>query len=501
MKVGQNNKKNQGRNPGPGSSNGGLVRVGGRPPRAKAPKTARVATKPVIQYVQTPPVKEKIVYRDKKESPGKQWWNLSGDMLYKYGAKALDYGKAALTGFGDYELETNSLLAAATNGKQGNEVPIMHNSKVVNIIRHREYIGDIFGSTSDFKLDTYRINPGSEKTFPWLSPIASSYTNYRLRGAMFEFVTLATDYAALPYLGYVAMATNYNAIQPEWLTKKELENSEYASSAKPSETFCHPVECKKSMLAIDELYIRKDNTVITGDPRLYDLGNFYIAVGGQQSNSIIGELWLTYEVEFFFPVLARGGSATLCDTFDVQITANYTTGDEAFGRDSGRSVLINQNTTEMSSSSIGPNTLRATPEMYGKTFIVSCTWTRPSGSSFTKYSLDVLPNNGNFTFMQSPQTLLTGVMQMSASTVWYPNVDFPVLEFDDSSTKFNLGATGICRMVMTEYKQSPTSSSIPSEKMDCWIDDTDCPTETEMRFCDISKKMNSSDTTPSCSCK
>jgi len=268
---------------------------------------------PKLPSIPQQPQKEIVYVTEKGRTPNKKrqeprkqkqkgWWDLTGDILYNLGSKALTHGLTALTGFGDYEVETNSLLAAATEGKNGNGVPLMRNSKVANIVRHREFIGDVYGSTLPFSLLEYKINPGTDTTFPWLSPIARCYTNYRMRGAMFEFVSLATDYSAVPYIGYVAMATQYNSLNVSFTDKKELENSEYANSCKPSESMSHPIECASDQLAQAELYIRQNSS--KGDARLYDLGRFSIAVGGQASTTIIGELWITYEVELFFPKLA-----------------------------------------------------------------------------------------------------------------------------------------------------------------------------------------------------
>jgi hypothetical protein len=340
---------------------------------------------------QKPQIAQKKQAIPRSPTMEKQWWNLTGDMLYKYGKKAFNYAKTALSGFGDYEVETNSLLAAATHGMNGNKVPIMENSKVVNIIRHREYIGDIYGSTSNFKLRKFAINPGLEETFPWLSPIAQSYTNYRLRGAMFEFVSLSTEYSAQPYIGFVAMASNYNALSPDFENKKEMENSEYASSAKTSESFCHPVECKKSMISNDELYIRKDNQPGTGDLRLYDLGNFFIAVGGQATETIIGELWLTYEVEFFFPVLARGGSASLTDSIRLLISSSVAFGTNTPLCDGNRSINIIKNTTNMvlkdnyaiDGGNMSYTGLTFTPECFGKDYDVVLHWDAQTAVAIT----------------------------------------------------------------------------------------------------------------------
>lgn len=92
-----------------------------------------------------------------------------------------------------------------------------------------------------------------------------------------------------------------------------MDNSEYANSAAPTKSFAHPIECSPEQLALKELYVRHSQSP-SGDLRLYDLGRFSIAVGGQTvADQIIGELWATYEVELYFPLLPNQGSNFLAN--------------------------------------------------------------------------------------------------------------------------------------------------------------------------------------------
>lgn len=203
-----------------------------------------------------------------------------------------------LTGFGDYQIDKNSIL----NG--GMSPPAIVNA--VNhggfIVRHREYIADLPASTA-FVNTIYNINPGLNGTFPYLSQIAKAFELYRMRGLVFEFKSTSSDAvlsaSASTALGVVAMATQYNSLNPGFTNMIALQNHEFASTSKPSCDFYHPVECKKSLLPASELYIRTGSTGL-GDLRLYDLGQFNIATSGMQNaTGVVGQLWATYEVEFY----------------------------------------------------------------------------------------------------------------------------------------------------------------------------------------------------------
>lgn len=226
-----------------------------------------------------------------------------------------------VTGFGDYMIEQNSLMPGALSP------PIINNSKKPSsgvIVRHREYITDITATTG-FTTTVYPINAGILATFPWLSQIASSFEEYCIHGMLFEFKSMSSDAvlstAANTALGTVIMATQYNALNPNFTDKRQMENYEFCNSAKPSESFIHPVECKGSETPVKCLYVRTA-PVSTGDLRLYDLGNFTIATQGMQvAGGVIGELWVTFEIEFYKPKLLEGQNL-LTDHFILTAVSN-----------------------------------------------------------------------------------------------------------------------------------------------------------------------------------
>lgn len=203
-----------------------------------------------------------------------------------------------ITGFGDYKIQSNSVM------KGGMTPPQVVNTmnKGGYIIRHREYITDIL-ATQNFTMQTFALNPGLATSFPWLSQIASSFEIFRFRGLLFEFKSLSSDSvlssATSSALGAVIMSTQYNSLAPPFADKKTMENHEFANSCKPSCSMIHPIECKASQVVNDKLYVRTGEN-FRGDQRLYDLGEFCIATQGMQASSgVAGELWATYEIEFY----------------------------------------------------------------------------------------------------------------------------------------------------------------------------------------------------------
>ena len=91
-------------------------------------------------------------------------------------------------------------------------------------------------TANTFKLDSYMINPTDVNTFPWLNEIARCYQEWIPHGIVFIYKTMSADAlnSVNTALGTVIMATNYNATQPNYASKAEMENSEFSRSIKPS---------------------------------------------------------------------------------------------------------------------------------------------------------------------------------------------------------------------------------------------------------------------------
>lgn len=238
--------------------------------------------------------------------------SLFGPAGAMFGGKAGDL-LASITGFGDYQVESNSLMTGGLSPPQ--IVNSVNNGGI--IVRHREYIGDLLTPTpislgppivpNVYSVQTYSVQPGVSGTFPWLSQIATAFEEYEFRGLIFEFKSLSSDAvlssAASSALGFVAMATQYNAANPAFSDKKSLENYEFSNSNKPSCSFIHPIECKRKYNVDTHLYTRNGSVPVGQDIKTYDLGTLNVAIGGIQgpAGAVIGELWCTYEIELFHP--------------------------------------------------------------------------------------------------------------------------------------------------------------------------------------------------------
>nr|WRQ65404.1 structural protein [Tolivirales sp.] len=205
-------------------------------------------------------------------------------------------------GYGDYTVGTNSVVSRASTG-----IPMMHKDGQTVTVRHREFIATIPSSTDFVVQKSFQLNPGNQTTFPWLSTIANSFQEYRFKGVVFHYIPTSGHAISgtSPSLGSVMMQTSYRANDTAPSTKAELLNEYWSGEVVPSETLAHPIECNPAENPFNVQYVRRGD-LPSGDNQLfYDLGVTHICTAGQlAAGNVLGDLWVTYEVELKKPIVA-----------------------------------------------------------------------------------------------------------------------------------------------------------------------------------------------------
>jgi len=239
-------------------------------------------------------------------------------------------------GSGAYTVTRNSIVNRVD---ASGTIPAMHSVSQSIIVRHKEYLGPITGSTTFSVLQSLTLNPGDSSTFPWLAGVANRFQEYRILGAVFHYVpTSGTAISGTnPSLGSVMLQTSYRSSDTAPANKQEMLNEYWSSEAAPSEAFCHPIECDPKENPFNVQYVRS-GTVPTGDSKLlYDLGVTHVAVQGQlATGNTLGDLWLSYEVELKKPVVSSNATSTykaaqLTYNGTITTTSKFTTLDHTSG--------------------------------------------------------------------------------------------------------------------------------------------------------------------------
>jgi hypothetical protein len=199
----------------------------------------------------------------------------------------------------------------------------MHKDGQSITVRHKEFLTEIRGAQSFTVRNEFDINPGLPTTFPWLSAIAAQYSQYRIKGMVYHYVPTSGNAVSSTNaaLGSVMLQTSYRASEPAPTSKIELLNEYWSSESKPSEAFCHPIECDPKENPFNVQYIRSGGLPSSENQLMYDLGRTTVAVSGQQADDIVlGDLWVTYEIELKKPIISSTNNSNITTFHGVSTT-------------------------------------------------------------------------------------------------------------------------------------------------------------------------------------
>jgi len=247
-----------------------------------------------------------------------------------------------LIGSGDYE--TNTSVNALIRPPGGLASAAFAPDQDMVRIRRREFLTDVLAPSvaGTFTNTTYSINPGLRTTFPFLSQISDNYEEYCFDGLVFEFISSASPYVAGSALGTIVAAMEYNSSAPPFPTKYQMENSANAISTRLDKNLMYGVECAKGANAQNCYYVRNGSSVLPLTTT--DLGLFQLAVAPSTSvpaSSVLGELWVSYDVLLKRPVLNTGryglyhgvfGTGSIANPFGTTVVVQTNNGIANFRR-------------------------------------------------------------------------------------------------------------------------------------------------------------------------
>ena len=302
--------------------------------------------------------------------------------------RLLGQGVSNVVGFGEYNVIANSVMAQLDEGVQ---IPAFGNMSMATIVSHRSYVQDIVtpATPTAFNVTSFRINPANSSLFPWLSTLANSYEQYQIIGCVLQYKSLSSDSASSLALGSITMATKYEANEPAFVSKAEMENSQYCVSGRPCSDLIHILECDPSVMSDPIKYNLQSGIYPVGkDPRLYDVGSFQIATNGLPSSAgqVLGELWITYQVALYRPILntlAATDHFTLAAGSVSTPNALFTTSSVGLAPDAGSTLGC----TVVGSNLIFP------PGLVSGTYVVDALW----AGALTAIAVNLAPTLTNCT--------------------------------------------------------------------------------------------------------
>lgn len=344
--------------------------------------------------------------------------SLVGSALGGLAHNALHY----LTGFGDYQIKKNALM-------ETNDPPRVLNRGKEFVVRHREYITDIYSSPvnalnspSPFNIQKFTLQPADFNTFPWLSQISSKFEQYRIEGMIFEYKAMYSDAVVTQNgaIGNIILATEYNAGQPAFPNKIVMENYEFAQSCKPSQSVIHPIECARSQNVLSELYVRSGSVPAGEDIKTYDFGDFYIASVGIPTATAntpinLGELWVSYQISFLKPKIFTSSGSYIDSGW-----AHFTT--SAPSASFGASTVMPGNPAPTTSSNItgiafvNANALTIPRLSVAMNYLVQAQWVDAGGSASPSWIAPVATVSGGSFVPGFGQTNVTQIPNAALSS-------------------------------------------------------------------------------------
>jgi len=203
------------------------------------------------------------------------------------------------------------------------------------VVSHREFIKDIPGSVG-FAVSGLPVSPGRNVTFPWLGQIAPNFESYLFKRLKFEFLTSSPTSAG----GKMMIMLDYDAVDADPSNKQEVMAQRNACSCSTWESMTH-TSLYEDLTKRKTYFVRTTPSTPTST-RQSDCAFAYFATQGQADTSLIGEMYVEYEVLLMTPNLEDlgvGGSYSM-----VRTGTSATTAFQTLTRGNLQATVLNVNT-------------------------------------------------------------------------------------------------------------------------------------------------------------
>lgn len=229
-------------------------------------------------------------------------------------------------GGGRVSFDSRTVMAPQARGK----ITVAGTPSVVNLagndgrirVRHREYVRDLVGSDI-FECTGFALNPGLGSIFPWLSSMATNYESYKFKRLMFIYETQQSTST----VGSVMLAVSFDADDPLPEDKQGMMSYKGAVRGPTWTEFCYDCAGLDLVKFASQRYVRDTVLLDNEDQKTYDVGRLFLATQGIVDETLIGELYVAYDVELITP---SGGNLHPNDSGDTYArrinTGTYTSG-------------------------------------------------------------------------------------------------------------------------------------------------------------------------------
>jgi hypothetical protein len=193
--------------------------------------------------------------------------------------------------------------AAYSTGVSTTRPKISMGNNMCNV-KHKEFIGNVTGSSAFTQSFELSLNPGIAATFPWLSVMAQNWQAYRFKKLRFYYLTRTGS--NIP--GSVILCPDYDAADVAPISEQVIDSYEDAKEDAPWKNIDCPLNPIAMHLLGPKKFIRLGNLPANQDVKTFDVGNMFVyTVDGTAVNW--GKVWVEYDVDLYTPQLPPGGSS------------------------------------------------------------------------------------------------------------------------------------------------------------------------------------------------
>jgi len=182
------------------------------------------------------------------------------------------------------------------------------------VISFKEYVQDIAGSIG-FNTTSFPCNPGLSNLFAWLAGQSLFYQEYTVKNLKFRFETEK----ATTLSGKVMFAFLQDSSDPPPASKQEMLENLLKASGAVWEPFMLPIGMHNFPALGKSRFVRSGNLSPNLDVKTYDIGQLIVATQGMVDTSLVGELYIEYEIELRTPIQS---SAQLSTSLSVDIVSS-----------------------------------------------------------------------------------------------------------------------------------------------------------------------------------
>jgi len=186
-------------------------------------------------------------------------------------------------------------------------------------IKFKEYVQDIPGSVA-FAATQFQCNPGLNNLFAWLSGQALFYQEYTVKNLKFTFETEK----ATSLSGKVMYAFLQDSADPLPASKQEMLENLIKASGAIWEPFVLPVNMGNFPALGKSRFIRSGTLAANLDLKTYDIGQLIVATQGMADTSLVGELYVEYDIELRTPLQSAAQLATALSVQLIGVTPSQT---------------------------------------------------------------------------------------------------------------------------------------------------------------------------------